>query len=121
MKALVGAFNQEKPLVGAFSVIVQPVVKPMDRIAALLSPQIHLFGPTYYLDILLDASPQDACSQISPKDCALTIGVTYFLSALLSLVLKNLIGRRVLMLISLLGEIQRIIGMVLKEKNISIY
>ena len=62
-----------------------------------------------YLDILLDTSPQDACSQISPKDCALTIGVTYFLSALLSLVLKNLIGRRVLMLISLLGEIQRII------------
>ena len=26
MKALVGAFNQEKALVGAFSVIVQPVV-----------------------------------------------------------------------------------------------
>ena len=87
----------------------------MDRFAALLSPQIHLFGPTYYLDILLDASPQDACSQISPKDCALTIGVTYFLSALLSLVLKNLIGRRVLMLISLLGEIQRIIGIKRKE------
>ena len=29
MKALVGAFNQEKALVGAFSVIVQPVVKPL--------------------------------------------------------------------------------------------
>ena len=28
MKALVGAFNQEKALVGAFSVIVQPVVVP---------------------------------------------------------------------------------------------
>ena len=28
MKALVGAFNQEKALVGAFSVIVQPVVEP---------------------------------------------------------------------------------------------
>ena len=27
MKALVGAFNQEKALVGAFSVIVQPVVE----------------------------------------------------------------------------------------------
>ena len=25
------------------------VVEPMDRFAALLSPQIHLFGPTYYL------------------------------------------------------------------------
>ena len=36
MKALVGAFNQEKALVGAFSVIVQLVVEPMDRFAALL-------------------------------------------------------------------------------------
>ena len=36
MKALVGAFNQEKALVGAFSVIVQPVVKPMDSFTALL-------------------------------------------------------------------------------------
>ena len=30
VKAPVGAFNQEKALVGAFSVIVQPVVEPMD-------------------------------------------------------------------------------------------
>ena len=36
MKALVGAFNQEKALVGAFSVIVQPVVEPMDHFTALL-------------------------------------------------------------------------------------
>ena len=35
MKALVGAFNQEKALVGAFSVIVQPVVEPIDRFTAL--------------------------------------------------------------------------------------
>ena len=35
VKALVGAFNQEKALVGAFSVIVQPVVEPMDSFAAL--------------------------------------------------------------------------------------
>ena len=35
MKALVGAFNQEKALVGAFSVIVQPVVEPMDRFTAV--------------------------------------------------------------------------------------
>ena len=35
MKALVGAFNQEKALVGAFSVIVQPVVKPIDCFTAL--------------------------------------------------------------------------------------
>ena len=36
MKAVVAAFNQEKALVGTFSVIVQPVVEPMDRFAALL-------------------------------------------------------------------------------------
>ena len=36
MKAQVGAFNQETALVGAFSVIVQPVVEPMDRFTALL-------------------------------------------------------------------------------------
>ena len=36
MKTLVGAFNQEKALVGAFSVIVQPVVEPMDRFTALV-------------------------------------------------------------------------------------
>ena len=36
MKVLVGAFNQEKALVGAFSVIVQPVVEPMDRFTALI-------------------------------------------------------------------------------------
>ena len=37
VKAVVAAFNQEKALVGAFSVIVQPVVEPMDRFAALLN------------------------------------------------------------------------------------
>ena len=35
MKALVGAFNQEKALVGAFSVIVQPVMEPMEHYTAL--------------------------------------------------------------------------------------
>ena len=35
VKALVGAFNQEKALGGAFSVIVQPVVGPMDSFTAL--------------------------------------------------------------------------------------
>ena len=37
MKAVVAAFNQEKALVRAFSVIVQPVVEPMDRFAALVT------------------------------------------------------------------------------------
>ena len=41
MKALVGAFNQEKALVGAFSVIVQPVVEPMDLFTALV-PSVTL-------------------------------------------------------------------------------
>ena len=36
MKALVGAFNQEKALVGAFSVIVQPVVEPMEQYTELI-------------------------------------------------------------------------------------
>ena len=36
MKALVGSFNQEKALVGAFSVIVQPVVEPMENYTALV-------------------------------------------------------------------------------------
>ena len=38
MKALVGAVNKEKALVGAFSVIVQPepVVEPMEHYTALL-------------------------------------------------------------------------------------
>ena len=36
VKTLAGAFNQEKALVGAFSVIVQPVVEPMDRFTALI-------------------------------------------------------------------------------------
>ena len=40
MKAVVAAFNQERALVGAFSVIVQPVVEPMNRFTAL--PQTHL-------------------------------------------------------------------------------
>ena len=40
MKALVGTFNQEKALVGVFSVIVQPVVEPMDRFAALIMIKI---------------------------------------------------------------------------------
>ena len=36
MKALVGAFNQEKALVGAFSMIVQPVVELMEHYTALM-------------------------------------------------------------------------------------
>ena len=35
MKAVVAAFNQEKALVEAFSVIVQPVVEPMQLVYEL--------------------------------------------------------------------------------------
>ena len=35
VKAVVAAFNQENALVGAFSVIVQPVVEPMEHYTAL--------------------------------------------------------------------------------------
>ena len=52
MKALVGAFNQEKALVGAFSVIVQTVVEPMDRFTALL-----LILSTSWLDRTQVAAP----------------------------------------------------------------
>ena len=52
MKALVGAFNQEKALVGAFSVIVQPVVEPMDRFAALV-PTLLLSPECGELEVLL--------------------------------------------------------------------
>ena len=41
MKALVGAFNQEKALVGAFSVIVQPVVELMEHYTALVLEARH--------------------------------------------------------------------------------
>ena len=44
MKAVVAAFNQEKALVGAFSVIVQPVVEPMEHYTALIVV-LHLRCP----------------------------------------------------------------------------
>ena len=46
MKALVGAFNQEKALVGAFSVIVQPVVEPMEQYTALIKI-VHLIDTAF--------------------------------------------------------------------------
>ena len=49
MKALVGAFNQEKALVGAFSVIVQPVVEPMDRFTALILIATHILYISTYI------------------------------------------------------------------------
>ena len=58
MKVLVGAFNQEKALVGAFSVIIQPVVEPMEHYTALnkateQSGVLYAFPPcNFSLDLL---------------------------------------------------------------------
>ena len=41
MKALVGTFNQEKALVGAFSVIVKTGVEPMEHHTALFGTCEH--------------------------------------------------------------------------------
>merc|ERR1719192_555196 len=46
---------------------------------------------------------KDAYSSLEPTNCALLVGLTYFCSALLGLVLKNLVGRRLLILASQLG------------------
>ena len=59
MKALVGAFNQEKALEGAFSVIVQPVVEPMELYTALVLVQddlVLLVGQQRGLDDLLEVA-----------------------------------------------------------------
>ena len=46
---------------------------------------------------------KDAESAVDPNDCALVIGVTYFLSSILGLVLKKHVGRRFLLLASEFG------------------
>ena len=51
MKALVGAFNREKALVGAFSVIVQPVVEPMEHYKALVEMESSEVKSNNYLNI----------------------------------------------------------------------
>ena len=70
MKALVGAFNQEKALVGAFSVIVQPVVEPMDRFAALVLRSVEIIASGgCYLSKYLSKSPANinVPGSISPR------------------------------------------------------
>ena len=59
MKAVVAAFNQEEALVGAFSVIVQPVVEPMDRFTALVTIQ-HSINPDQPLVELLTSDQNEA-------------------------------------------------------------
>ena len=43
MKALVGTFNQEKALEGAFSVIVKLIVEPMEHYTALLEMETAIW------------------------------------------------------------------------------
>merc|ERR1719277_479612 len=54
---------------------------------------------TFFTELIFEKAK---CS-INAADCALIIGVTYFLSSILGLVLKKHIGRRVLLLVSELG------------------
>ena len=65
MKALVGAFNQEKALVGAFSVIVKPIVEPMDRFTALLLIYIYSLW-------LCDADQANNGNNVRPPPPSLT-------------------------------------------------
>ena len=53
MKALVGAFNQEKALVGAFSVIVRLVVEPMEHYTALFLMSTLLWSSRMAEDLLI--------------------------------------------------------------------
>ena len=69
MKALVGAFNQEKALVGAFYVIVQPVVEPMDRFTALNRdnlPWDHICWAAENVKPILSKYPQYPGTQPPP-------------------------------------------------------
>ena len=61
MKALVGAFNQEKAPVGAFSVIVQPVVEPMEHYTALVVA----------VTLNFNISMQDETADIAAVTCGL--------------------------------------------------
>ena len=64
MKALVGAFNQEKALVGAFSVIVQPVVEPMEHYTALITG--HCFTGDPLLTVPGCSQPNDQARVVAP-------------------------------------------------------
>ena len=79
MKALVGAFNQEKALVGAFTVIVQPVVEPMDRFTALIISSSVVAVPKCY-DVpkvecfhVLSPAPDLACAPRAVQECMDTV------------------------------------------------
>ena len=68
MKALVGAFNQEKALVGAFSVIVLPVVEPMEHYTALVPT--HLYSTYTVVIVEVVRGRQIATVTTAPSSCA---------------------------------------------------
>jgi hypothetical protein len=67
----------------------------------------HLLGflvsPELNFSVRPPRLPQTAGSALPPPTCALLVGLAYLASALLSLLLRNLVGRRVLLLASQLG------------------
>ena len=65
---------------------------------------------TFYTALIF----QQAQSAVDPNDCALIIGVTYFVSSILGLILKKHFGRRALLLISE-------IGMALSQISLGVY
>ena len=72
MKALVGAFNQGKALVGAFSVIVQPVVEPMEHYTALIIMVTTLPRALHAASTLAVAAAMSgwlrSCLGVTPRD-----------------------------------------------------
>ena len=72
MKAPVGAFNQEKALVGAFSVIVQPVVEPMEHYTALIIIVTTLPRALHAASTLAVAAAMSgwlrSCLGVTPRD-----------------------------------------------------
>ena len=86
------------------------------KLSDLLKPPIRKpFLVTLMLMILLQLSGQGVVTfyaghifqqaniSLRPNDCALIVGLTYLLSSVLSLVLRNLLGRRLLLLFSQVG------------------
>ena len=55
------------------------------------------------MTLLRHASTQEAGLGLPPEDCALILGLTHLLSSLLSLVVRQLVGRRPLLLVSQAG------------------
>ncbi|XP_071743542.1 facilitated trehalose transporter Tret1 [Lepeophtheirus salmonis] len=92
------------PPVRAFShrdVFHKSVVYPF--LVILILNFLHQFSGQGVMTFYTGHIFREAQSSLDPKDCALIIGVTYFLSSILGLILKKHVGRRVLLLISEFG------------------